>query len=286
VSSGPEEAVDRPSERNEPPTPGADSGYRARREWQAVLLAAQLLTRVPLPNARWSEASQARSVRWLPLVGVLIGVVTGGVLWISGLVFPAAVAAVLGTASGLLLTGCFHEDGLADTCDGLGARDRSHMLEIMRDSRIGTYGTAALLGAFGLKVSALAGLMSVSAVLAVAALVAGHALSRTSVVVVVATSRYVREHGTGKPVAAGVDGVGLAVAVGTGVLALAPLAWLGGGVAAGAAAVGYAAVGCAAGHLVMRMAVERRLGGYTGDTLGATQQASEVGLLLGLLAAV
>ncbi|MGL5911044.1 MAG: adenosylcobinamide-GDP ribazoletransferase, partial [Phycicoccus sp.] len=115
----------------------------------------------------------------------------------------------------------------------------------------------------------------------VTALVAGHALSRASVVVVVATSAYVRDHGTGKPVARGISGPALAVALVTGALAVAPLAAVS-GLVAGAAAL----VGAAAGHLAARSAFERRLGGYTGDCLGAVQQIGEVAVLLGVLAVV
>ncbi|MGL5928016.1 MAG: adenosylcobinamide-GDP ribazoletransferase [Dermatophilaceae bacterium] len=252
-------------------------------EWRSMLLAVQFLTRVPLRGIPWSEEAQARSVRWFPLVGALVGSAAGVVLWPAALVWPALVAAVLSTAAGVLLTGAFHEDGLADTADGLGAgADRARALEIMRDSRLGSYGAVALLLVLSVKVSALTGLLSAASVLVVVtALVAGHALSRASVVVVVATSTYVRDHGTGKPVAQGISGPALVVALVSGALAVAPLA-----VAAGPLAAVAALGGAAAGHLAARSGFERRLGGYTGDCLGAVQQVGEVAVLLGVLAVI
>ncbi|MGL4743314.1 MAG: adenosylcobinamide-GDP ribazoletransferase [Dermatophilaceae bacterium] len=248
-----------------------------------MVLAGQLLTRMPLRGVPWSEEAQARSVRWFPLVGVLIGGVTGGVLWSAALVWPAVVAAVLSTAAGVLFTGAFHEDGLADTADALGAgADRARALEIMRDSRLGSYGAVALLLVLTLKVGVLTELLSASsAPVVVAALVAGHALSRASMVVVVATSTYVRDRGAGTAVAQGIGRAPLAVTLIGGALAVAPLA-----VVAGPLAVSAALVGAAAGHLAARLIFERRLGGYTGDCLGAVQQLSEVTMLLGLLAVV
>ncbi|MGL5867015.1 MAG: adenosylcobinamide-GDP ribazoletransferase [Dermatophilaceae bacterium] len=251
--------------------------------WQSMLLAVQLLTRVPVRGIPWSAVAQAGSVRWFPLVGVLVGVLAGLVLWPAALVWPPLVAAVLSTAAGVLLTGAFHEDGLADTADGLGAgADRSRALEIMRDSRLGSYGAVALLLMLSLKVSALTGLLSASSGPAVVAvLVAGHALSRTSVVVVLATSTYVRDRGAGTPVSQGVSGAALTVALVSAALAMVPLV-VTAGLVATAAALGSAA----GGHLAARAVFERRLGGYTGDCLGAVQQVSEVAMLLGVLAMI
>lgn len=247
-------------------------------EWAVFLLALQFLTRVPLPaDVGWTPARMAASPRWHPGVGVLIGLFCAAVFAVAARVFPPGIAAILSTAAGLLATGCFHEDGLADACDGLGggaARDRA--LEIMRDSRIGTYGAAAL------------GMMLLGKVLTLAAfpvvlvpwvLVAGHAASRASSVLVIATSVYVRDHGTGKPVSEGISGASLAFALATGAAAVLSLAFV-----APPAAIAGGLAGLGAGHLFMRARFERRLGGYTGDCLGAVQQTSEIGFLLGVLA--
>ena len=187
------------------------------------------------------------------------------------LALPMGLAVLLSLAATCALTGALHEDGLADTFDGIGGRDREAALEIMRDSRIGVYGALALGLTLAIKVAALA---AMPAGVAAAALVAGHAASRFSVVGVIATSRYVRAAGTGGFTAAGLAPDGVAVAAATAALALAVLAAVGG---PGAALAG--AGGIAVGHLLARRLFEPRLGGYTGDCLGATQQLGEVGLL-------
>ncbi len=247
-------------------------------EVAVFLLAVQFLTRLPLPaELGYSPARMAATPRWHPGVGVLVGALTGLVFWLAAHVWPPALAALISTAAGLLLTGAFHEDGFADACDGLGGgATRSAALEIMRDSRLGTYGAAGLGLMLAAKVVALAA-MPVAAV--PLALIAGHAASRASSVAVIATSAYVRDHGTGKPVADGVGDGGLALALATGGLAILALA-----LALPPAAVAGALLGLGLGHAAMRSRFERRLGGYTGDCLGAVQQTSELGLYLGVLA--
>jgi adenosylcobinamide-GDP ribazoletransferase len=247
-------------------------------ERAVFLLALQFLTRLPLPaDVGWTPERMAATPRWHPAVGVLIGLFCAAVFVVAAKVFPPAVAAILSTAAGLLATGCFHEDGFADACDGLGGgatRDRA--LEIMRDSRIGSYGSAGLGMVLGAKILAL-GALPVAIVPWI--LIAGHAASRASSVLVIATSVYVREHGTGKPVAEGISGASLTVALATGAVAFLALAFV-----APPAAVAGGFAGLAAGHVLMRVRFERKLGGYTGDCLGAVQQTSEIGLLLGVLA--
>lgn len=243
------------------------------------LLAVQFLTRLPVRDpGLYSPARMAAIPRYFPAVGVLTGALIAAVLLGAGLVLPPVVAALVAVAFGLLLTGAFHEDGFADACDGLGGGvTRERALEIMRDSRLGTYGAAGL----GLM---LAGRVAVLAALplgavAAAALVAGQALGRASAVVAIAKGRYARDHGTAKPVQEGVDRASLWLCLAT-ALAVAGLAavWLPLPALAGGLA------GLVAGHLAMRAAYERKLGGYTGDCLGAVQQCSEIGFLLGVLA--
>lgn len=249
-----------------------------KQEVYRILLAAEFLTRVPVaPAAAYSPSRFSESVRHYPLVGLIIGSCAAGVFVICTVLLPHTVAVLLSTAATMLLTGAFHEDGLADTFDGIGGgvtAERS--LEIMRDSRLGTYGTAALLMALLLKVSAL---NSLSAAATAVALICAHGLSRWSSVLVIATSTYVRSEGTGKPTAAGISSGALVFAS---VIALSsfllPLTYLSAAAAAGALG------GMAAGHVLMRLFFERKIGGYTGDCLGAVQQVSELGIYLGILA--
>lgn len=251
---------------------------RLRDEAAALALAWQFLTRVPLPRGvGFTPARMAASQGWLPAVGLAIGVVGAAVLLAAAAIFPPVPAVLLSMAATVALTGAFHEDGLADTCDGIGGGpDRARRLAIMRDSRLGTFGAVGLGLALALKASALAGL---APGLAAAALVAGHGASRASAMLVVITSPYVRETGTGRFTAEGLGRRGL-VLIGAAALAAGLVL----GLAAGPAAILAALAGLAAGHLLARSLFERQIGGYTGDCLGATQQLGEVGLYLGLLA--
>ncbi|MEO0882642.1 MAG: adenosylcobinamide-GDP ribazoletransferase [Pseudomonadota bacterium] len=249
-----------------------------KNEGASFLLAIQFLTRLPVPSgAFYSPQRLAAAVRYYPLVGVLVGGVSAGVFLAAATVFPALVAVLFAIAAGLLITGAFHEDGLADTFDGIGGGlSREKALEIMKDSRLGTYGTLALVIALAIKAAAL---MALPVTLVVAALIAGHGLSRLSSVLVIATSRYVRDEGTGKPVAGGVSAVSLVVAV---MISGAVIAiWC---IFQPPIVLAWGMGGLAMGHVLMRLFFERKLGGYTGDTLGAVQQASEIGFYLGLVA--
>lgn len=249
-----------------------------RGEVATFLLAVQFLTRLPVQSAGlYTPARMAASVRYYPLVGLLIGGIAAGVFWVAYQVFSVPIAVLLSMAASLVLTGAFHEDGLADTFDGIGGgHSPDQSLEIMKDSRIGTYGCTALMIVLGLKAVALSGL---SPVLLPITMVAGHSLSRFSSLMVIATSRYVRKEGTGKPVAQGASSISLIIAFATCGLIIALWATL-----QSPLALAYALGGLVLGHLIMRLFFERKLGGYTGDTLGAVQQLSELGFYLGLLA--
>ena len=253
---------------------------RARDELRLLRLAVQLLTRWPVSASTAADVARSRdAVRYYPLVGAAIGAFAGGVFWLAHLAFPLSLALVLSTAATLLATGAFHEDGFADACDGLGGgRTRERALEIMRDSRLGTYGAAGL------------GLMLAAKILALSAvppdtvpwlLVSAHAASRSSAVLALATGTYARDAGVAQPVSAALGPANLALVLVFGAGAVALLLTL---VAPAAALAAIA--GLAAGHLAMRAVYERRLGGYTGDCLGGVQQTSEVGMYLGVVAAL
>jgi len=237
------------------------------RQWRLLLTAVQFLTRVPVPA--WvghGPAQLDQAMRYLPLVGIGIGLAGAAVLALASAGLPRPAAALLSVAATLLLTGALHEDGLADTLDGLfGGTTREDALRIMRDSRLGTYGAAGLTLALGLKVAALSALPA-----AVPALVAGHAGSRLMVVCVLAGLPYARADGKATPVAGGVGIMELAVA---GVCGVLPMVALGGR----AVPALLLAAGLAWG---MARWFRRRLGGYTGDGLGAVQQVTELTILL------
>lgn len=242
-----------------------------QREWRLFLTAMQFLTRCPVPAWVGHSPDQLdRAVRYFPLVGVCVGLLSAAILVVARTGLPAPVAAVLSVMATVLATGAFHEDGLADACDGLfGGWTRADALRIMKDSRIGTFGAAGLGLVLGLKITALSGL-------APAAVIAAHAGSRFMAVCVIAGLPYVRESEQGakaKPVAGGVGRIELGIAAMGGLLPLLLLE------ARALPALLLAAVVTA----VLARWFQRRLGGYTGDCLGATQQLTEVVILLAAL---
>lgn len=253
---------------------------RLRDEAAAFALAWQFLTRVPLPfDPGFTPARMAASQAWLPAVGLLIGGIGAGAFLAADSILPTVPAVLISVTAVIAMTGAFHEDGLADTCDGIGGgTDRARRLAVMRDSRLGTYGASGLGLTLALKVSALAGLAADPEITATA-LVAGHGASRASAMLVVATAPYVREAGTGSFTADGLGRRGLALVGVATLLAALPLAAV-----AGPSTAAMAILGLAVGHILSRGLFQRQLGGYTGDCLGATQQISEVGLYLGVLA--
>jgi adenosylcobinamide-GDP ribazoletransferase len=273
-----------------------------RHQVRLFFVAVQFLTRVPVPawaTLGFQPAWLNACVIHFPLVGACVGVVGALVLWGGSALWPAWVAAVLTVAATVALTGAFHEDGLADTFDALGGHvPRERALEIMKDSRIGTYGAAALSLSLLLRVMLLAASINVSGVLPTCcALVAAHALGRTAAVVLMRWLPYAGDaaHAKAKPLATSVPTRSMAWAVITGgligLLAATIAAHNGGAASAGTGQAwrfwaGWASVPCAvlAVAWCMRRWLQQRLGGYTGDTLGATVQLTEIAVLLALSA--
>jgi len=250
------------------------------------LLALQFFTRIPVTGrlAQWvgySPAMLRASAAHFPAVGWVVGAI--GALTLAGALalWQPLVAAVLCTVVTVLLTGAFHEDGLADVADGLGGTsNRERALEIMRDSRIGAFGAIALVLALGLKFALLAALAGQGAWVACVALLAAHVLSRLVPLAVMRALPYVgAEGGKAKPMADAVSGSAVGIGVLWSLPAVALLA-LAGGAANGLAALLAAAL---VGVVMVRL-LRRRLGGFTGDALGATQQLSELAIYLALAA--
>ena len=194
------------------------------RQFALFLAAVQFLTRVPVPALKDFQPDwTARSARWFPLVGALVGLACAGVFVAASPVWSGLTLALLAVATGVLITGAFHEDGLADSCDGLGGgQTRERRLEIMKDSRIGTFGALGLGLVIALKVAALAALPVWTGALA---LVGVHAAGRAAAVVAMRCLPYAgdRDWAKVKPVADGVTTGETCVALVFALLALAPL---------------------------------------------------------------
>jgi adenosylcobinamide-GDP ribazoletransferase len=257
---------------------------------QALLLvvAIQFLTRLPTPALRgfrpeWLPAS----ARYFPLVGVLVGAASLAVWWLASLVLPNAVAVGLTLAAWLLLTGAFHEDGFADACDGFGGGTTpARVLEIMKDSRIGAYGAIGIVLMLGLKWTTLAAIPRIDfPLLAVSA----HMFSRWCATGLIWRLPYVREGESKAKAFAGRLGAGEWLASGAigGVAILAGVLLTHASVDALAMrALGAAASTAGLVALIAATFVRRRIGGYTGDVLGAVQQLTELAFLLCGLAAL
>lgn len=234
--------------------------------------ALMLLTRLPVPPGRAADRGGRAAWAW-PIVGLIVGAIAAGVAGAAlALGLSSAIAAGLALGASILSTGALHEDGLADCADGFwGARDRDRRLEIMKDSRIGTYGMLALILAVGLRWLALTALLAAGQTWA--ALVVPAALSRGAMAGVMAVLPFARGGGVARHVGRpgrGTTAVALLIA---GLLAL--------GLAGIGASVAIGAVGLTA-FVVARIAMAK-IGGQTGDVLGAVQQLTEIAALLGLV---
>lgn len=246
--------------------------------WRDIRHAASFLTRLPQPAApAWDvEAPLAAAARAFPIVGAGVGAIAGVVLllafWLD--LHPLACA-LFAIAAAVLVTGALHEDGLADLADGFGGGvDATRKLDIMRDSRVGTYGVLAIVLSVGVRAALISGMAGPGA--AAGALIAAGAASRGVLPFVMHRLPNARAEGLAHSAGSPSGGDAVTAAVLGALLALLFLS-----PAAGIAAVLAAA---AAAALVSAVAL-RQIGGHTGDVLGAVQQVTEIAVLAAVAAA-
>jgi adenosylcobinamide-GDP ribazoletransferase len=251
-----------------------------RQQFEKFLIATQFLTRLPIParlQTVWGMEDLRDSVHMFPLVGVLVGL--GASLVYATAVFcdlPPVIAAILAVATQILMTGALHEDGLADVCDGFGGgRTREEKLEIMRDSRLGTYGAIGLILSLALRIAAITHLAD--PMIVAPALIAAAALSRAAMPVAMWLLPQARKDGlaasAGRPQRGRVlVGVGVGVVMGFICLSVtrAGIVLMLSMISAG---------------LILRIS-QRQIGGITGDVLGTMQQFLEISMLAAALALV
>jgi len=254
---------------------------RCLHQLRLFFIALQFFTRLPIP--RWvgfePEWLQHAS-RYFPAVGIVVGSFAAGIYALAALVLPQTVAVLLSTIAGIYLTGAFHEDGFADTCDGLGGgMTRERVLQIMTDSRIGAYGAIGIGLLLALKCATL---VYLPFHLLIAALLLGHPVSRLMAAALIWRLEYVKGEGKAKPLAQRMSHAEFLIAAVFALLPATVLLWLG-WLAWPALAAALLAMGCGAAWLARKFV--RRIGGYTGDCLGAVQQVCEVACYLALLAA-
>jgi adenosylcobinamide-GDP ribazoletransferase len=228
-------------------------------------------TRLPIPHAATITGVDIARASWaFPIAGGIVGLIAAGVYWLAGLAgLPSLPSAGLTVAATLVVTGCLHEDGLADVADAFGGHTRERKLEIMRDSRVGTYGACALSMSLLLRAGALASIAAPA--VAAPVLVAAHMAARGGMPLFMWLVPPARVDGlavgVGRP-----PPVSIVAAMLLGVIAL----FLGLGPAAGLCAAALLAAVLA----LLAWLCIRQFGGQTGDVLGAVEQLGEILMLL------
>ncbi|MDQ8020611.1 MAG: adenosylcobinamide-GDP ribazoletransferase [Moraxellaceae bacterium] len=248
-------------------------------ELHRFFLALGYFTRLPIPaSTGWQPEELNRAARYFPLVGLLIGAFGAAVLWLGAQLLPWTLAVLLSMTATILMTGAFHEDGLADSADGFGGGyTPERVLAIMKDSRIGSFGAIALVLALIGKHQTLLGLGPAGAC---TTLLLMHPASRWVALLVMTWLPYLRSDDAGaraKPVA---EGMGRTELIIGSICGLLPLAIF--GIWAPLVAAGVLVTLLIVTWLAVRY-FRRRIGGYTGDCLGATQQVAELAGYLALL---
>ena len=236
-------------------------------EARLFLIAVQFLTRIPVGTVdAWPSDWLARAAKYMPLVGALIGAVAGAAMIAAALIFPEPLPIVIGLATAILVTGALHEDGLADTIDAFGGgKSRERCLEIMKDSRIGTYGTLALIIVLALKGAAL---LSLDPLSAACVFIAAHAGARLATVMTLRALNYAGD-GSAKVSRPASEltpqelATAIVLGLAPGLLVLKPATFF--------ISTAFAFIAAAA----MALMAQRRVGGYTGDVLGAIEQVYE-----------
>lgn len=239
------------------------------------LNAIMFYTRIPVPrNLPYSDEILNRSTRYFPFIGWIVGGIGAAAFYSLQFVFPPELAILLSMLVTIFVTGAFHEDGFADFCDGFGGGyTKKKILTIMKDSRIGTYGSIGLIGMLATKFMSL---HAIDGAKIPVILIAGHSLSRLMPILLIYTSEYSRDDATSKTKPIGKKGKGfdflLALFFGLAFLAVIPLSY----------SLAILPV-LLLTTFVFRRYITRKLGGYTGDCLGALQQIAEVEFYLGFV---
>jgi adenosylcobinamide-GDP ribazoletransferase len=244
-------------------------------ELRYFIVAWMFYTRLPSPvkvGHRLEDINKA--TRYFPLIGWIVGGISGFSFWLFHLLLPVDIAILLSMATSIFITGAFHEDGLADVCDGFGGGwTKQRILDIMKDSRSGAFAVVGIAGMLLLKFNALQAFEIQNMPLV---LWAAHSLSRWCAVIIMTSSRYVRENDDSKvkPLAKSISAKEFIPATFFG---LAPLFFF----------IEYdiifSILAPLAGTWWLNRYFTKWIGGYTGDCLGATQQVTEVLFYLSLL---
>jgi adenosylcobinamide-GDP ribazoletransferase len=250
-----------------------------RREIRLFFTALMFFTRIPCPA--WVDHSEEylhHSSRYFPLIGWIVGGIGAAILLLCSFFMPTLLAVLLSMLATVLATGAFHEDGFADMCDGFGGGwTKERILEIMQDSRLGTFGTMGLIGILALKAVCLLEIAQKTSIINTGfVMLAAHAASRFTAVTFLVTHEYARVEGESKskPLATRMNTGEFVTALCTGLLPILLLThFIGWKVALLLIPLLFA-------KWYLGRFFQRWIGGYTGDCLGATQQVAEAAFYL------
>ncbi len=256
------------------------------KQLRLFLTAVQFFSRLPVPAWVGHSADQLEQIaRYFPAIGFVVGGLASIVWWGTAQILPMHIALLLSMAVGILITGAFHEDGLADFVDGFGGGYMPEkILAIMKDSHVGVYGVIAITLTLLIKFFSLQQLSTRSFSLALLTLITAHVISRFLTASLIYTQRYVRLDDTAraKPATQGMSHSSFIITL---LIAASALGLL---VCTGLSL--WALVSALVAAILMRVylawRIQKTLGGYTGDCLGAVQQLTEIAFYLGLLAAL
>ena len=253
-----------------------------KQELRLFFTALQFYTRLPAPAwVGYNPDDMNKATRYLPLIGWIVGIIAGIFLLLSAYFIDISTGIILSMIASILLTGAFHEDGFADACDGFGGGwTKEKILEIMKDSRVGTYAVVGLILLFGLKFSLLHALLNYiqsQPFVIILTLVSAHALSRFMAVTMIFTHQYVRftNDSKSKPVAETGSRITLVIAA---IFALIPLLALSFSVSQPGLLLVIPFLYLI--KIILGRYFTRWIGGYTGDCLGTVQQVCEIGFYL------
>lgn len=245
------------------------------------LAALMFYTRIPCPS--WFEHYAEyldKSLKYFPLIGWIIGGIAVVVYGLSQLFLPVSVSILLSMLSTIVATGAFHEDGLADACDGFGGGwTQQKILDIMKDSRIGTYGSIGIVLMLAVKFAALYELQQISTSLLLFCLVSGHTVSRFFALTVIHSHEYVQDPDNSKIRPIATSRLSAAGMLFSAMFAVVPLLffypdWI----------LVVAIVPAYLSRMYLARYFNKWIGGYTGDCLGAVQQVSESMFYISVLA--
>ena len=252
-----------------------------KKQRRVFLNAVMFFTRIPCPEIKdFQESEMEQSRCYFSLIGILVGAIGFGVFYGATFILPTPVAIILSLTATLLTTGALHEDGFADMVDGFGGGwKRERILEIMKDSHIGAFGVIALILLFALKFTLLLAILpQLNGLYTLALFLCMHSLSRACASILMYQLKYVREESSSKvkSLTTPLSSSSLAMIMFFGLLPLLLFQphWK----------LTLAAIPCVVAALIMGLYIKKKIGGYTGDCLGATQQVCELVFLMTITA--